>query len=71
MNTVEFGQKMNSMPKYVVSTTLRDTDAAWTNSTVIRDDVFGQLARLKSNVAGHRRRRQRTAGTDPGRARTG
>ena len=52
MNTDEFGQKMNSMPKYVVSTTLRDADATWTNSTVIRDDVPGQVARLKSTVAG-------------------
>lgn len=52
MNTDEFGQKMNSMPKYVVSTTLRDADATWTNSTVIRDDVPGQVTRLKSTVAG-------------------
>jgi dihydrofolate reductase len=52
MNTDEFGQKMNNMPKYVVSTTLRDADATWTNSTVIRDDVPGQVARLKSKVAG-------------------
>ena len=52
MNADEFGQKMNSMPKYVVSTTLRDADATWTNSTVIRDDVPGQVARLKREVAG-------------------
>ena len=52
MNSDAFGQKMNSMPKYVVSTTLRDADATWTNSTVIRDDVPGQVARLKSTVAG-------------------
>jgi dihydrofolate reductase len=52
MNTDPFGQKMNSMPKYVVSTTLSDADATWTNSTVIRDDVAGQVARLKQQVAG-------------------
>jgi dihydrofolate reductase len=52
MNTDEFGQKMNSMPKYVVSTTLRDADATWTNSTVIRDDVPGQVARVKGTLAG-------------------
>ena len=52
MNADEFGQKMNSMPKYVVSTTLRDPDATWTNSTVIRNDVPGQVARLKREVAG-------------------
>jgi dihydrofolate reductase len=40
------------MPKYVVSTTLRDADATWTNSTVIRDAMPGQVARLKSDVAG-------------------
>ena len=34
-----FGEKMNSMPKFVVSTTLSDADASWTNSKVIRDDV--------------------------------
>src|SRR5229473_8437796 len=34
-----FSEKMNSMPKYVVSSTLSDADASWTNSTVIRDDV--------------------------------
>ena len=51
MNTDEFGQKMNNMPKYVVSTTLSDTDATWTNSTVIRDDVAGRVARLKEQVA--------------------
>jgi dihydrofolate reductase len=52
MNTDPFGQKMNSMPKYVVSTTLSEADATWTNSTVIRDDVAGQVARLKQQVAG-------------------
>jgi dihydrofolate reductase len=52
MNDEMFGQKMNSMPKYVVSTTQRDADATWTNSTVIRDDVPGQVARLKSKVTG-------------------
>jgi dihydrofolate reductase len=47
-----FGDKMNSMPKYVVSTTLTDDDADWTNSTVIRDDVPGGIRRLKEQVAG-------------------
>jgi dihydrofolate reductase len=52
MNEDEFGQKMNSMPKYVVSTTLADDDANWDNSTVIRDDVAGQVRKLKSEVDG-------------------
>jgi dihydrofolate reductase len=47
-----FGEKMNSMPKYVVSTTLTDDDADWTNSTVIRNDVVGQISLVKEKVAG-------------------
>jgi dihydrofolate reductase len=50
--TGEFGERMNGMPKFVVSTTLTDKDADWTNSTVIRDDVPGQVARIKGQVAG-------------------
>jgi dihydrofolate reductase len=34
--TGEFGEKMNAMPKYVVSTTMSDKDATWENSKVIR-----------------------------------
>jgi dihydrofolate reductase len=48
----EFSTKMNAMPKYVVSTTLTDDDANWTNSTVIRDDVPGEISQLKEQVAG-------------------
>jgi dihydrofolate reductase len=47
-----FGEKMNSMPKYVVSTTLSDADADWNNSTVIRGDVAGQVSRLKEQIKG-------------------
>jgi dihydrofolate reductase len=46
-----FSDRINAMPKYVVSTTLRDP--AWTNTTVIRDDVPGELARLKRQEGGH------------------
>ncbi len=52
MNSDPFGEKMNGMPKYVVSTTLSDEDASWNNSTVIRDDVAGQVRGLRENVAG-------------------
>jgi dihydrofolate reductase len=48
----EFAVKMNSMPKYVVSTTLSDEDATWNNSTVIRDDVPDAVAKLKDEVDG-------------------
>ena len=48
----EFAVKMNRMPKFVVSTTLSDDDAAWENSTVIRDGLRGAVARLKDDVSG-------------------
>lgn len=41
-----FADHMNSMAKYVVSTTL--TDAAWNNSTIIAADVADEVARLKA-----------------------
>jgi dihydrofolate reductase len=47
-----FGDKMNGMPKYVASTTLKDEDATWNNSTVIRNDVEGHVKRLKKEVGG-------------------
>jgi dihydrofolate reductase len=47
-----FGDKMNGMPKYVVSTTFKDEDATWNNSTVIRNDVEGHAKRLKKEVDG-------------------
>ena len=36
---------MNSMPKYVVSTTLEE--ATWTNSTIVSGDVPAELATLR------------------------
>ena len=47
-----FGEKMNAMPKYVASTTLTAEDATWNNSTVIGQDLPGEVARLKDEVAG-------------------
>jgi dihydrofolate reductase len=38
--------RMNTMPKYVVSMTLRDPD--WANTTVISGDVVGQIRELKA-----------------------
>ena len=45
-----FADKMNSMRKYVVSTTL--TDPTWSNTTVIDRDVAAELARIKSEPGG-------------------
>jgi dihydrofolate reductase len=47
---VGFADKMNSMPKYVVSTTLDRGD--WNNSTVIRGNVPEEVRRLKEYVDG-------------------
>ncbi len=47
---IGFADKMNSMPKYVVSTTLQHP--SWNNSTVIGDDVAGSIARLKDEIDG-------------------
>ncbi len=41
-----FGDIMNNMPKYVVSTTLTDT-SAWRNSTLISGNVVDEVRRLK------------------------
>jgi len=45
-----FAEKMNAMPKYVVSSTLEE--ATWNNSTVLRGDVAEEVARLKREVDG-------------------
>jgi dihydrofolate reductase len=52
MDTDPFGKKMNSMPKYVVSTTLTAAEATWENSTVISADVPAEVTKLKEQVAG-------------------
>jgi dihydrofolate reductase len=46
----EFADKMNAMPKHVLSTTLRDPK--WHNSTVIKDDVAAEITRLKKQAGG-------------------
>ena len=48
--TGEFGEKMNAMPKFVVSTTLKDLD--WSNSTLIKKNVASELAKLKQESGG-------------------
>jgi dihydrofolate reductase len=46
----EFAVKMNSMPKYVVSTTLENPE--WNNSTVIKDNVADEVKKLKDQTDG-------------------
>jgi dihydrofolate reductase len=41
----EFAEKFNTMPKYVVSSTL--TDPEWTNSTVIDGDLADAVSRVR------------------------
>jgi dihydrofolate reductase len=46
-----WADRLNSMPKYVVSSTLDDADA-WTNSTVLKGDVVREVSALKEEVDG-------------------
>jgi dihydrofolate reductase len=43
--TGEFGVKMNTMPKYVVSSTLQNPE--WSGSKVITGDIAGEVRKLK------------------------
>ena len=46
----ELADRLNDMPKYVVSSTLKDPD--WNNSTVIAGDVMQEVAKLKEELEG-------------------
>jgi dihydrofolate reductase len=48
--TGEWADRLNRMPKYVVSSTLEE--ARWTNSTVLRGDVAGAVSKLKQELTG-------------------
>jgi dihydrofolate reductase len=45
-----FADKFNSMPKYVVSSTLEDPE--WNNSTVLKGDIVEEVAKLKQEQDG-------------------
>ena len=46
----DFADKFNNMPKYVVSSTLKDPE--WNNTTVLDGDVVDAVAKLKQEVDG-------------------
>jgi dihydrofolate reductase len=46
----EFADKFNTMPKYVVSSTLED--AEWNNSTVLKGDVAEEVPKLRQEQDG-------------------
>jgi dihydrofolate reductase len=48
--TGELADRLNNMPKYVVSSTLEDPD--WNNSTVLQGDVVDEVAKLKQELNG-------------------
>jgi dihydrofolate reductase len=45
-----FAEKMNSMPKYVVSSTLRE--ASWENTTILSGELPDEVARLHRDIDG-------------------
>jgi dihydrofolate reductase len=46
----ELADRLNSMPKYVVSSTLEEPE--WTNSTVLKGDVLNEVSKLKHELNG-------------------
>ena len=50
MEAGEFGEKMNGMPKFVVSNTLESPE--WNNTTVLTGDLTEEVGKLKEQFAG-------------------
>ena len=50
MEAGEFGEKMNGMPKFVVSKTLESPE--WNNTTVLKGDIAEEVGKLKEQFAG-------------------
>lgn len=46
----QLADRLNSMPKYVVSSTLRDPD--WNNSTVLGGDAVSEVSKLRQERSG-------------------
>ena len=48
--TGDFADKFNNMPKYVVSSTLRDPE--WNNTTVLSGDVVDEVSKVRGSASG-------------------
>jgi len=48
--TGEFVDRLNSLPKYIVSSTLEDPK--WTNATVLKGEVISEVSKLKQQTQG-------------------
>jgi dihydrofolate reductase len=46
----EWADRLRTMPKYVVSSTL--VDPVWKNSTVLKGDVVSEVSKLKQEISG-------------------
>jgi dihydrofolate reductase len=46
----EWADRLNSLPKYVVSSTLQEPK--WSNSTILRGDVVSEVSKLKQELDG-------------------
>jgi dihydrofolate reductase len=46
----EWADRLNSLPKYIVSATL--DSPVWTNATILKGDVLDEVAKLKQNLNG-------------------
>jgi dihydrofolate reductase len=46
----ELADRLNGVPKYVVSSTLEDPD--WNNSTVLKGEVLNEVSKLKHEING-------------------
>ncbi|MFI7004393.1 dihydrofolate reductase family protein [Nocardia sp. NPDC050175] len=48
--TGEWADRLNSLPKYIVSTTLAAPN--WTNATILKGEVAEEISKLKQNLSG-------------------
>jgi dihydrofolate reductase len=48
--TGDWADRLNSLPKYVISSTLEEPK--WTNVTVLKGDVVSEVSELKRNIQG-------------------